>query len=187
MARPSILVRMTTRSMRWTPRRGRSGGRLPRGVMCGPLPPSARMARPSTLDPRTTRSTQSARVNVVRESTTQQARRVPPVRRENTRNPQVRAGTRELYAPLSHSHVLGGCLGECTGHDRDDTARNALTPMRACVCIHLRMHERHRGACMYAPPTSKKDFAVLVFIRLLVIACAVPVHTMAISIMTERD
>ena len=74
------------------------------------------------------------------------------------------------YALLSHSHISGGCTGEYTDDDRDDTNKNALPPMCTCVCIHLCMQQIYRCACTYE--SSQDDFTVLVFICLWVCACA---------------
>ena len=60
------------------------------------------------------------------------------------------------YALLSHSHISGGCTGEYTDDDRDDTNKNALPPMCTCVCIHLCMQQIYRCACTYE--SSQDDF-----------------------------
>ena len=74
------------------------------------------------------------------------------------------------YALLSHSHISGGCTGEYTDDDRDDTKKIALPPMCTCVCIHLCMQQIYRCECTYE--SSQDDFTVLVFICLWVCACA---------------
>ena len=62
------------------------------------------------------------------------------------------------HALLSHSHISGGCTGEYTDDDRDDTKKIALPPMCTCVCIHLCMQQ----ICRCVIPR----FTVLVFICL---------------------
>ena len=46
-----------------------------------------------------------------------------------------------LNALVPHSHISGGCTGEYTDDDRDDTKKIALPPMCTCVCIHLCMQQ----------------------------------------------
>jgi hypothetical protein len=73
------------------------------------------------------------------------------------------------YALLIHSHISGGNVKKYADDDRDDTNKNALTPLRTCVSIHICMQQIFRCACMYG--SSQDDFTEFVLICVGVCMC----------------